>query len=47
MNERPAGDRDEAVTLARSLDDDIEVRLSKSVAPTLPPELDLRTSNFP
>jgi hypothetical protein len=47
MNERPAGDRDEAVTLARSLDDDIEVRLSKSVAPTLPPELYLRTSNFP
>ena len=47
MDERTAGDWDEAITLARSLDDDVEVRLSKSVAPTLPPELDLRTSNFP
>ena len=46
MDERTAGDWDEAVTLARSLDDDAEIRLSKSVAPTLPPELDLRTSNF-
>jgi len=47
MDERIAGDWDEAILLARSLDDDAEVRLSKTVAPTLPPELSVRSSNFP
>ena len=47
MDERIAGDWDEAILLARSLDDDAEVRLSKTVAPALPPELSVRSSNFP
>ena len=47
MDERIAGDWDEATLLARSLDDDAEVRLSKTVAPALPPELSVRPSNFP
>ena len=38
MDERIAGDWDEAILLARSLDNDAEVRLSKTVAPALPPE---------
>ena len=35
MDERIAGDWDEAILLARSLDDDAEVRLSKTVAPAM------------
>ena len=47
MGERIAGDWDEAILLARSLNDNAEVRLSKTVAPALPPELSVWPSNFP
>ncbi|WP_254839012.1 hypothetical protein [Natronomonas marina] len=47
MDERIAGDWDEAITLARSLEEGEEVRLSKSVEPALPADIDLRRSNFP
>jgi hypothetical protein len=47
MEKRIAGDWQEAVALARSLDAETEVRLSKAVEPALPPDLDLRRSNFP
>ncbi|PSQ14990.1 hypothetical protein BRD02_07385 [Halobacteriales archaeon QS_8_69_73] len=47
MDERVVDDWNEAVTLARSLDADAEVRLPKAAAPTLPADLDLRRSNFP
>lgn len=47
MDERIAGDWDEAIALARSLDPEPEVRLSKAVAPSLPADLDVRRSNFP
>ena len=46
MDERIAGDWDEAILLARSLNDNAEVRLSKTIAPALPPELSVRSSNF-
>ena len=47
MDERIAGDWDEATALARALDDGAEVRLSKTVAPVLPPDISVRPSNFP
>ena len=37
----------EAVAVARALDGDGSVRVSKAAEPTLPPDLDLRRSNFP
>lgn len=47
MDERIAGDWDEALALARSLDAETEVRLSKAVAPSLPEDLAVRRANFP
>ncbi len=47
MDEHTAGDWDEAVALARTLDGSAAVRLPKSVAPALPPDLDVRRANFP
>jgi len=47
MEERTAGDWDEAIALARSLGAETEVRLSKAVAPALPDDLPVRRSNFP
>jgi hypothetical protein len=47
MDERIASGWEEAIALARSLAPETDVKLSKAVEPALPPELDLRRSNFP